>query len=101
MILYSVIFILSAGGMMAIAMRNREEFRVFNFAAFMENLQKESGIFWKQYLRERTFLTIEKVLRTLRIWFLRMENLMLKIMHRVRGLKDKNTDLTGVDAEGI
>jgi len=89
--LYSVIFILSAGGMMAIAMRHRDEFYAFNFAAFMENVRQEGGQLWQQHLRERMFLVIEKILKTLRVWFLRMENFILKTLHRVRGIKEKNS----------
>ncbi|OGF79296.1 hypothetical protein A2W54_01185 [Candidatus Giovannonibacteria bacterium RIFCSPHIGHO2_02_43_13] len=91
MILYSVIFMLSAGGMIAIAMRHRDEFYAFNFAAFMENVQKEGGQLWHQHLREKTFIAIEKVLKALRIWLLRMENLLLRILRRVRGIKEKKS----------
>lgn len=35
---------------------------------------------------------LEKMLRVLRIWFLRMENRLLKITYLVRGIKEKNID---------
>ena len=82
---------LSAGGMIAIAMRHRDECYAFNFAAFMENVQKEGGQLWHQHLREKTFIAIEKVLKALRIWLLRMENLLLRILRRVRGIKEKKS----------
>ena len=76
--------------MIAIALRHRDEFYAFNFAAFMENVQKESGLLWHQHLRERTFLIIENILRALRLWFIKMENLILKSLHRIRGIKERN-----------
>lgn len=90
MLFYAVLFLFSSVGMLIVARRNYELFYASNFSQFMEVLQKETANLWHIHLRERSFVFIEKSLRGLRIWFMRMENRLLKATHLVRGIKEKN-----------
>ncbi|OGF61187.1 hypothetical protein A2662_03495 [Candidatus Giovannonibacteria bacterium RIFCSPHIGHO2_01_FULL_45_33] len=90
MFFYFTLFLFSAVGMLVIARRNRELFYTSNFAQFMAVLQKETSNLWHAHLRERSFVFIEKSLQNLRIWFMRIENRLLKTTHLIRGIKEKN-----------
>ncbi|MDO8523188.1 MAG: hypothetical protein Q7S12_02800 [bacterium] len=90
MLFYAILFLLSSIGMLIIARRNRELFYASNFSQFIEILQKETANLWHAHLRERSFIFLEKFLHNLRIWFMRMENRLLKATHLVRGIKEKN-----------
>ena len=76
--------------MLVIAIRRKEEFYAFNFAAFMENLQQEAGAIWHAHFIEYFFVLLEKLLRNARIWLLKTESRLFKILHRLRGIKEKN-----------
>ena len=90
MIFYLIILFLSLGGMFVILLRQREAFAAFNFAEFMENLQTEAGSLWHTHLREHSFVLLEKILQKTRILFLKMESRLFKILHSLRGIKEKN-----------
>lgn len=90
MIFYAILFLFSTVGMLIIARRNKELFYASDFSQFMGVLQKETANLWHVHLRERAFVFLEKSLLSIRIWFMRMENRLLKTMHIVRGIKEKN-----------
>lgn len=90
MIVYSTIFILSIGGIIAIIRRNRDEFAAFNFANFMERLVTDAVATWHSHLRERSFTFLEKRLRNVRIWALKTESFLFRTAHKLRGIKEKN-----------
>lgn len=76
--------------MAAIIRRNREEFAAFNFANFMERLLADAMATWHSHLRERSFTFLEKRLRNVRIWALKIESFLFRAAHKLRGIKEKN-----------
>lgn len=100
MIFYSIIFILSVGGIAAIVRRNPEEFKSFNFAEFMENVAAETKDVWHAHLRERSFTFLEKRLRNVRIWVLKTERLLFNAVRGLRGIKEKNGHTNSDGANG-
>ncbi len=99
MIFYSIIFILSVGGIITIVRRNPQEFASFNFAEFMENVVAEAKAVWHAHLRERSFTFLEKRLRNVRIWVLKTERLLFNAVHGLRGIKEKNGNGNGVNTD--
>lgn len=97
MIFYSLIFILSVGGIAAIVRRNPEEFASFNFAEFMESLVAETKAVWHAHLRDQSFTFLEKRLRGARIWVLKTENMLFRTAHKLRGIKEKNANGNGTN----
>ena len=95
MIFYSLIFILSVGGIVTIVRRNPQEFTSFNFSEFMENVVAETKEVWHAHLRERSFTFLEKRLRNVRIWVLKTERLLFNAVHGLRGIKEKNSNGNG------
>lgn len=92
MIYYAVLFFLSCTGMLVVARKNRSLFYESNFSQFMVVLGNETANLWHIHLRERSFTLLEKNLRAVRIWFLKMENRMLRMLNLVRGIKEKNSN---------
>ena len=90
MIFYSIILLLSAGGILAIIRRNREEFTAFNFAEFMEGLQADAIALWHARLKDQSLLFMEKRLRGTRIWVLKTEHVLFKAAKKLRGIQEKN-----------
>ena len=99
MSIYSFVFLFATIGMLIIARRNRALFYETSFARFMGVLGEETANLWHAHLRERSFLFLEKTLRAIRIWFLRMENRLLKFTYFVRGIKEKNSAGGTADTE--
>ena len=90
MIFYSIIFALSLGGVVAIVRKHEEEFHAFNFAQFMERLCAEIASLWQTHFRDWSFSFLEKRLRGARIWMLKIESMLFRTAHKLRGLKEKN-----------
>ena len=90
MIFYSLIFILSLGGVITIVRINRDEFEAFNFADFMDRVVLELRDFWHENLHESFFLFLEKRLRSARVIVLKTETRLLRASNRLRGIKEKN-----------
>jgi len=90
MIVYSLIFVLSIGGVLAMLRRQRQEFGQLTFADFMENLLGEIREIWETRLRDKFYLFLEKRLRGIRIIFLRVETKLSRALARLRGIKEKN-----------
>ncbi|MDP3935145.1 MAG: hypothetical protein Q8Q46_02950 [Candidatus Giovannonibacteria bacterium] len=90
MIFYSIILLLSAGGILAIIRRNRDEFTAFNFAEFMEGLQADAVALWHARIKDQSLLFMEKRLRGTRIWALKTEHALFKAAKKLRGIQEKN-----------
>ena len=90
MIFYSILFVLSAGGIITIIRRNRDEFEAFNFAEFMEKLVSEVSNLWHAHLKDMSLLFVEKRLRETRIWALKTEHALFKAARKLRGIQEKN-----------
>lgn len=100
MIFYSIIFLLSAGGIIMIIRRNREEFAAFNFAEFMDGLVEDAAETWHSHLRERSFTFLEKRLREARIWVLKTESMLFRTASKIRGIKERNGNGAGGEENG-
>ncbi|KKT29266.1 hypothetical protein A3G55_02785 [Candidatus Giovannonibacteria bacterium RIFCSPLOWO2_12_FULL_44_25] len=90
MLFYLIIFVLSAGGIVTIILRNREEFAAFNFANFMEGLVADAKAAWHSHLRERSFTFLEKRLHNVRILALKAETRLFRAAKTIRGIKERN-----------
>lgn len=90
MIFYSLILVLSLGGVITIVRINRDEFEAFNFADFMDRVVLEIRGFWNENLHESFFLFLEKRLRGARVVVLKAETKLFRASNRLRGIKDKN-----------
>lgn len=90
MIFYSIILLLSVGGILAIIRRNRDEFTAFNFAEFMEGLQGDAVALWHAHIKDQSLLFMEKRLRGTRIWALKTEHALFKAAKKLRGIQEKN-----------
>ena len=90
MIFYSIIFVLSAGGVAVLIRRNREDFAAFNFADFMDGLVSEAMAFWHSHLRDQLLGFTEKRLHNIRILALKAETRLFKAAKALRGIKERN-----------
>ena len=95
MIFYIIIFLLSAGGIVAILIRNRQEFAEFNFATFMEGVEDEAVREWQNWIKPKSLLFLEKRLRVVRIWALKAENKLLRASRRLRGIYENTNGGNG------
>ena len=100
MIFYSIILLLSAGGILAIIRRNRDEFVAFNFAEFMEGLQADAVALWQARIKDQSLLFMEKRLRGTRIWALKTEHALFKAAKKLRGIQEKNGNGNGGGSNG-
>lgn len=106
MIFYIIIFIASVIGVAFITMRHwrdlSERYESFaiehpaTFAYFMRDVAQEFHDLWSAHLRERILLSVEKRLRWIRIFVLKVEHFLFRATHRVRdasqrGSGDSNT----------
>ncbi len=92
MLFYATLLLISSIGMLIIARRNRELFYASNLSKFMEILKEETANLWHAHLRERAFAALEKTLRTVRLWFIRIENRLYKANKFIRGKKERNAN---------
>ena len=90
MIFYSIILLLSIGGVVTIIRRNRAEFEAFNFAEFMEKLAAELNDLWHLRWRGMVLGFTEKRLHNIRILALKTENKLFHAAKTLRGIKEKN-----------
>ncbi len=95
MIVYLIIFILSASGIGTIALRNREAIARFNLALFMESSKKKLIAFWYARMHSQLLLLAEKQLRWVRIKVLKIENFLFRLTHGIRGISERNGNGNG------
>ena len=89
MLVYSIIFLLSIGGIAAIAFRNRQELQTFRFAPFMEDVYRRGIAFWYAHAHGRMLTLVEKYLRLTRIQVLKFEHALFRAAHGVRGINER------------
>jgi len=99
MAFYLSIFFLSLVGLVVIIFRHREELiakseeaaargETMNFAVFMERLCANIASLWHSYLRARSLVLLEKLIRRIRNLVLKVENLLFRTIHRLRGISN-------------
>ncbi len=95
MLVYSIIFLLSIGGIAAISFRNRQEIQAFRFAPFMEDTYRRGVAFWYSHAHGRMLTLVEKYLRLTRIQVLKFEHALFRAAHGVRGINERTGNGNG------
>lgn len=90
MLIYFIIFVLSAGGIFVIVIRHKDKISEFYFATFMKSLVNRFLDWWYKEAHSYFLKLLEKYLRKSRILVLRIESFLFRKVHAVRDISERN-----------